>query len=71
MQVRTVAAIINGFLVLALYVAAWGVPSFMIGLTEVGLSVAAALSTWYAVKTTCAPNWTARFIARAGRGSAA
>ena len=36
MQVRTVAAVANGALVLTLYVAAWGVPPWTIAITEVG-----------------------------------
>lgn len=50
MLIRAIAATVNGALVLVLYIAAWGVPSSDVGLLEVGLAVAAGLSTWYALK---------------------
>ena len=62
MQVRTVAAVANGALVLTLYVAAWGVPSWTIAMTEVGLAGTAALCSWYALKRLKAPRWTVRFV---------
>ena len=60
MPVRTAAALTTGTLVLALYVAAWGVPSWTIALTEMGLGVGAALSTRYALKRLAAPRWVIR-----------
>jgi len=50
MQIRTIAAALNGMLVLLLYVAAWGIPSFAVAALEVGLSAGAAVSTWYALR---------------------
>ena len=64
MQVRTVAAVANGALVLMLYVAGWGVPSWTIAMTEVGLAGTAALCSWYALKRLKAPRWTVRFVYR-------
>ncbi len=64
MQIRTVAAALNGILVLALDVAAWGVPSFTVALLEVGLAVAAALSTSYALRKASVPIWMLRFASR-------
>jgi hypothetical protein len=49
MQIRTVAAALNGGLVLALYLAAWGAPSLTIAGFELALSVGAAVATWYAL----------------------
>ena len=64
MQVRTVAAVANGALVLMLYVAGWGVPSWTVAMTEVGLTGTAALCTWYALKRLKAPRWTLGFVYR-------
>lgn len=50
MLMRITAAVLNGMLVLALYVGAWGVQSFTMARLEVALSVAAALATWYALR---------------------
>ena len=49
MQIRTVAAITNGSLVLALYLAAWGAPSLTIAGLELALAAGAAAATWYAL----------------------
>jgi hypothetical protein len=65
MLMRTTAAMLNGILVLALYVSAWGVHTFTIALVEVALAVTAALATWYALKRTGRPPWLARLFARA------
>ena len=50
MQIRTIAAALNGMLVLLLYVAAWGIPSFAVAALELGLATGAAVSTWYALR---------------------
>ena len=50
MQIRTVAAAVNGALVLGLYIAAWGAPSLTIAGLEILLAAGAAVSTWHALK---------------------
>ncbi len=47
MQIRTVAAAINGSLVLSLYVVAWGAPSLTIAGLELALAAGAMVATWY------------------------
>ena len=49
MLIRSAAAAVNGLLVLSLYLAAFGVPSPVIGLLEVVLAQAAAVATWFAL----------------------
>ena len=49
MQIRTVVALTNGSLVLALYLVAWGAPSLTIAGLELALSMGAAVATWYAL----------------------
>ena len=49
MFIRSTAAAINGILVLSLYLAAFGVPSPMVGLLEAVLAQAAAVATWFAL----------------------
>jgi hypothetical protein len=51
MQIRGLMAILNGTLVLMLYVMAWGAPSLTIATLEAGFAVAAALVTWFALRT--------------------
>jgi hypothetical protein len=55
MQMRTVAAALNGSLVLALYIVAWGAPSAAIAGLEAVLATGAAISTWYALKNLRTP----------------
>jgi len=50
MQFRTAAALANGNLVFALYLIAWGAPSWTILAIEAVLAVSATWSTWYALK---------------------
>ena len=57
MQIRLIAAPLNGTLVLIVYVAGWGVANFPTALLEVALAVAAALATWYALRKAGRPNW--------------
>lgn len=64
MLMRTTAAVLNGILVLALYISAWGVHTFSMALLMVGLAVAAALATWYALKSVGRPSWMALPSAR-------
>ena len=45
MQIRTVAAVVNGSLVLGLYVAGWGVPSATIAVLELALATGATIAT--------------------------
>jgi hypothetical protein len=49
MQIPTIAAAVNGLLVLAVYLAAWEAPSLTMAVLEVGLAAGAAISTWYAI----------------------
>ena len=49
MQMRTVAAALNGSLVLTLYLAAWGAPSLTIAGLELALAIGAGVATWYAL----------------------
>ena len=49
MLIRSIAAAVNGILVLSLYLAAFGVPHPMIGLLEAVLAQAAAVATWFAL----------------------
>jgi hypothetical protein len=71
MLMRTTAAMLNGILVLALYVSAWGVHTFTIALVEVALAVAAALATWYALKRTWTSGLDGKAVRSRGIGSAA
>jgi hypothetical protein len=50
MQIRTLAAVFNGSLVLAVYVAAWDAPTWTIAGLEIALALGAAVSTWYALR---------------------
>ena len=50
MQMRGLIAILNGALVLMLYAAAWGAPSFTIASLEGAFAVAAAIVTWFALR---------------------
>jgi hypothetical protein len=68
MQIRLIAAALNGTLVLIVYVAGWGVANFPTALLEVALAVAAALATWYALRK-AGPKWMIPLKARrSGRG---
>ena len=67
MQVRLIAAAVNGALVLALYLGAWGAPNFTIALLEVGLAVGAGLSTWYALDRVATPAWITRLASQITR----
>ena len=60
MQIRTVAAAVNGSLVLGLYFAGWGAPSATIAGLEVTLAIGAAIATWYALKNSGTPVWVSR-----------
>ena len=70
MQIRTIAAALNGTIVLALYVAAWGAPSFTVALIEVGLALGAAFSTWYALRRASAPAWMLQLLSRGTKARA-
>ena len=50
MQFRTAAVLVNGNLVFALYLIAWGAPSGTILAIEAILAVSATWFTWYALK---------------------
>jgi len=62
MHVRTAAALANGTLVFALYLIAWGAPSWTILAIEVVLAVGASWSTWYALKKDPVPRWVTRHL---------
>ena len=49
MEMRTVAATLNGSVVMAMYLLAWGTPSPSIAGLELILAAGAAVSTWYAL----------------------
>ena len=70
MDIRTIAAALNGNLVFALYVAAWGAPSVSIAALEIALALGAAFSTYYALRRLPTPAWLARLGARRARGHA-
>ena len=50
MPIRTVAALVNGNLVFALYLIAWGASSWSTVMTEALLAIGATWSTWYALR---------------------
>ena len=64
MQIRTVAAITNGSLVLALYLGSWGAPSVTIAGLELALAAGAAVATWYALDLRRRPSRLLTLIAR-------
>jgi hypothetical protein len=70
MQIRTVAAVVNGSLVLGLYVAGWGVPSATIAVLELALATGATIATWYALKNLRSPLWAVRMFEKATPSSA-
>jgi len=49
MEMRIVAATLNGSLVMAMYLLAWGTPSLSVAGLELVLAAGAAVSTWYAL----------------------
>ncbi|HXV24026.1 MAG TPA: hypothetical protein VED46_07195 [Alphaproteobacteria bacterium] len=57
MQARTIAAAVNGILVLALYLTVWGAPTLAIASVEIALAVGAGLSTWYSLRSVGTPRW--------------
>ena len=61
---RTVAAALNGSLVLAIYFAAWGVPSGVVGVIELVLAAGAMVSTWYALKKVQTPPFAQRLAGK-------
>jgi hypothetical protein len=63
MLMRLTAAVLNGTLVLVLYVSAWGVHTYPMALLMVGLAVAAALAT-YALNCVGRPKWITGLWAR-------
>jgi hypothetical protein len=64
MQIRTVAATVNGSFVMALYLAAWGAPSVTIAGLELALATGAAVATWYALDLRRQPSRLLTLIAR-------
>jgi hypothetical protein len=66
MEIRTIAAVLNGNLVFALYVAAWGAPTVSIAAVEIALALGAGASTFYALRRLPTPRW----LARLGAGPA-
>lgn len=49
-RIRLLAALTNGALVLALYMAAWGAPALQLVMLELTLAAGASISTWYALR---------------------
>ncbi|HSD34625.1 MAG TPA: hypothetical protein VLE26_04335 [Alphaproteobacteria bacterium] len=66
MEIRTIAAVLNGNLVFALYLAAWGTPTVSIAAVEIALALGAGASTFYALRRLPTPRW----LARLGAGPA-
>ncbi len=64
MQIRTLAAALNGLIVLMLYLSAWGTPSWTVAGIEIALAAGASLSTWYALKRANTPGWMMRLDRR-------
>jgi hypothetical protein len=67
MQIRTVAAAVNGTIVLLLYVSAWGAPTAAVAALEIGLAAGAAVSTWYALRRAKTPSWLMELMRAARR----
>ena len=61
---RAVAATLNGSLVMAMYLLAWGVPSLSVAGLELVLAAGAAVSTWYALRKLRNPMRAQRLIGR-------
>ena len=64
MEMRTAAAILNGSLVMAMYLLAWGTPSPSIAGLELVLAAGAAVSTGYALRSLRSPVHVQRLIGR-------
>ena len=60
MQFRTAAALANGSLVFALYLIAWGAPSWTTLAIEAVLAIGATWSTWYPLNKDPVPRWVTR-----------
>ena len=69
MDIRTIAAALNGNIVFAVYVADWGAPSAPVAVIEISLALGAALSTYYALRRIPTPAWMAR-LGKGGSGQA-
>ena len=61
MQIRTLAAMLNGGLVLAMHGTTFGAPSWTIAGLEIVLATGAAACTWYALRQATTrialPSW--------------